>query len=387
MNRSDRRLERWLAAGVIDGEAAERIRTFEAERERGTSKALPVALALGFGGLLVAAGVLLFVAANWDQMSPALRTTAVLCLVGVFHVGGAVAAGRFEALATTMHALGTVALGAGIYLAGQIFNLNEHWPSAVLLWAIGAWAGCWLRRDWPQFALAAVLTPAWLLAEWSSLHFWDAWRVPAPEVGMFLLALAYLTVDRGRLSRAIERTLSWLGALSLPVCAIALAMAPVARIERETHDSFRPFLAQMGYKAIITPTEAAVAWTVALALPLALAALLRRRAAWLNGVAALWAIALVNLYVFRNRLWIYPWLAVGCVGVVWWGLRERRAALVNFAAAGFALTVTAFYFETVMTKMSRSVSLMGLGLLFLVGGYLLERVRRRMVDNVKGGRA
>jgi uncharacterized membrane protein len=60
---------------------------------------------------------------------------------------------------------------------------------------------------------------------------------------------------------------------------------------------------------------------------------------------------------------------------------------VNFAAAGFALTVMSFYFETVMTKMGRSVSLMGLGLLFLVGGYLLERVRRRMVGSVKGGMA
>ena len=66
--------------------------------------------------------------------------------------------------------------------------------------------------------------------------------------------------------------------------------------------------------------------------------------------------------------------------------RERRAALVNFAAAGFALTVMVFYFETVMTKMGRAASLIGLGALFLVGGYLLERLRRRMVGNLKGER-
>jgi uncharacterized membrane protein len=61
--------------------------------------------------------------------------------VGVFHVGGAYASTRFEALATTLHAVGTATLGAGILLAGQIFNLNEHWPSGILMWAIGAWIG------------------------------------------------------------------------------------------------------------------------------------------------------------------------------------------------------------------------------------------------------
>jgi uncharacterized membrane protein len=381
MDRNQRRLERWLAAGIIDASAAERIREFERERERGSGKALPVALALGFGGLLVAAGILLFVAANWEQMSPTLRTTAVLALVGIFHVGGAVAAGRFEALATTLHALGTIALGAGIYLAGQIFNLNEHWPGGILLWALGAWAGWWLRRDWPQLALAAILTPVWLNAEWSGLNLRDAWRIAAPETGWFLLALAYVTTDEKRLAGAKERTLFWLGAIMLPIASMMLAEASSARFMREGQSL--PGLARWATPA--SDVTVAIAWAVALGVPLLLAAVLRRRGAWVNGVAALWAIALVNMYVLHDRLWIYPWLAVGCVGLAFWGLRERRAALVNYAAAGFALTVMAFYFETVMTKMGRSVSLMGLGLLFLVGGYLLERVRRRMVGNVKEG--
>ncbi len=385
MDRNDRRLERWLAAGVVDTATAEKIRAFEGAREGGAGRTLPVALALGFGGLMVAAGVLLFVAADWDQMSPALRTTAVLALVAVFHVGGAVAADRFEALATTLHALGTIALGAGIYLAGQIFNLNEHWPGGVLLWTVGAWAGWWLRRDWPQLALAAVLTPAWLTAEWSALDISNGWRIAAPEAGWFLLALAYVTVDRRWLTGAKERTLFWLGAIMLPVCSLELAGTVLARISREGWQRSMP---QPGaWIAPASGTTVAMAWTLAIVLPLLLAVVLRRRAAWVNGTAAIWAVALVNLPVLHNRVWVYPWLAVGCVGLALWGLRERRAALVNFAAAGFALTVMAFYFETVMSKMGRSASLMGLGLLFLVGGYLLERVRRRMVDNVKGGLA
>jgi uncharacterized membrane protein len=381
MDRHERRLERWLAAGLIDAVTADRIRAFEAALERRAGKSLPVALALGFGGLLVAAGILLFVAANWDQMSPALRTAAVLALVGAFHAGGAFAASRFEALATTLHAIGTIALGAGIFLAGQIFNLNEHWPTGVLLWAAGAWAGWWLLRDWPQLALAAILTPLWLNGEWAALRISDGWRVAAPEVGWFVLALAYLTVERERLPRASERTLFWLGALLLPGYAIGMAVEAAMRFDRPSAytSSFQ------SWTMPVTNTQLAVAWIVAVAVPLAAAAVLRRRAVWLNAAGALWAVALVNVHVLHSRLWMYPWLAVGCLGLAIWGLRERRAALVNFAAAGFALTVMAFYFETVMTKMGRSASLIGLGVLFLVGGYLLERLRRRMVGNLKGG--
>ena len=382
MDRDERRLGRWLAAGVIDATTAEKIRAFESARDRKAGRSLPVALALGFGGLLVAAGVLLFVAANWDQMSPALRTAAVLALVGVFHAGGALAADRFPPLATTLHTIGTVALGAGIFLAGQIFNLNEHWPTGVLLWAAGAWAGWWLLRDWPQLALAAILTPAWLSAEWSALRVVDSWRFAAPSVGWFLLALAYLTTDRDRLGRASERALFWLGAVMLPNCAMVMVFEAGTRFSRQPDD-------MSGFQAWMRPgsnTLFAVAWAVALAVPLAAAAVLRTRDAWLNGAAALWAILLVNMYVLQDRLWMYPWLAVGCLGLAFWGARERRAALVNFAAAGFALTVMAFYFETVMTKMGRAASLIGLGVLFLVGGYLLERLRRRMVTNLKGER-
>jgi len=380
MDRDERRLGRWLAAGLIDAATAEKIRAFEGARERTAGKSLPVALALGFGGLLVAAGVLLFVAANWDQMSPAMRTAAVLALVGLFHAGGAFAADRFAALATTLHAIGTVALGAGIFLAGQIFNLNEHWPTGILLWAAGAWAGWWLLRDWPQLALAAILTPAWITSEWTALRIADTWRFQAPAVGWFLLALAYLTVERERLARASERTLFWLGALMLPYCSVMMSVEAAMKIARPAE------YAPQSWMRPGSNLEFAVAWGIALAVPLAAAVVLRKREAWLNAAGALWAVVLVNVYVLQNRLWIYPWLAIGCLGLAFWGARERRAALVNFAAAGFALTVMVFYFETVMTKMGRAASLIGLGALFLVGGYLLERLRRRMVGNLKGER-
>jgi hypothetical protein len=97
-----------------------------------------------------------------------------------------------------LHALGTVALGAGIYVSGQIFNLDEPWPGCLMLWTLGAAVGWAVLRDWLQIALTAVLALAWLIAEW-----FVATQAPfsrtderVATVGGVLLALAYFTAVR-----------------------------------------------------------------------------------------------------------------------------------------------------------------------------------------------
>jgi uncharacterized membrane protein len=66
-----------------------------------------------------------------------------------------------------------------------------------------------------------------------------------------------------------------------------------------------------------------------------------------------------------------------------WGVREGRSERVNMGMAGFALTLLFFYFSQVMDKLGRSASLIGLGLLFLAGGWALERLRRRLVAQAR----
>ena len=114
--RWERYLERWTTAGLIEPSTAERVRIYEARQEKTQGLRWPVALAISFGGLLLGAGVILFVAAHWDTLSPGERFALVLLLVALFHVAGAFTAERFSVLSTTLHAVGTISLGAGIFL-------------------------------------------------------------------------------------------------------------------------------------------------------------------------------------------------------------------------------------------------------------------------------
>jgi hypothetical protein len=128
---------------------------------------------------------------------------------------------------------------------------------------------------------------------------------------------------------------------------------------------------------------AAMGWAVAIGLPAAFWVYLRGPDLVPFAAAVAWVVAGTTPAAQRGIL-PYLWCAVLAIGVIAWGLRDRRAERVNLGVAGFALTVLVFYFSDVMDKLGRSASLIGLGLLFLGGGYLLERARRRLVATVRG---
>jgi len=365
-------LKRWLEAGLVDAATADRIRAFESSQGGVLRQGRLTLVVFALGALLLTAGVLLFVAAHWDGLSPAGRFSLVLAAVAALHAGGAFASRSSPALAATLHAVGTGAFGAGIYLAGQIFHMAEHWPAALLLWAAGAAVAVVLLRDWPQVLWLAVLAPAWLWGEWMAAHAPRmGWRDLAPSaVGIFLLACAYLMARPTESAARWRRALAWLGAIALIPAAVAVAMAG---------DVDRAF-------AGVEATEVAgalrvVAWAVAIALPFALAWFLRGRdAAWLLAALA-WALVLaqVSPRTDLGELAMYALLEVGAVGIVLWGLRDGQRLAVNVGVLGFALATLAFYFASLYDRLGRALGLIGLGVLFIGGGWLLERARRRLV--------
>ena len=367
-------LARWTEAGLVDAATAERIQAFEAGQEGSQRLRWPILIALAFGALMIGGGILLFVAANWEALSPGSRFGLVLLLVSVFHVAGAVAARDFPAMSQALHGIGTVALGGGIALSGQIFNLDEHWPAGILLWAIGAVLAWAVLRHTTQFAIVALLVPAWLISEWvaatEAIYMDDAAKVAAAVT--LLLALTYLTApDADRATRA-RRTLMWIGGIALPFAAAALALVTATG----GRDEVRPALAGMWV----------IGWAAAFTLPIALAGILHGRDAWPAAVAALWTAALVFVPGLGGGVAEFGWWGVGAVGLVAWGVKDGRAERINLGAAAFAVTVLAFYFSRVMDKLGRASFLLLLGLLFLGGGWALERMRRQLVARSRENR-
>lgn len=374
----ERAITGWLRAGLIDEPTAARLREHEAAAHPPHTGRLTI-VSFGFGGLLLAAGVFLFVAANWQEVSPWGRFAILLAMTAVLHLGGAVG-GRFSpSLATALHAAGTAVLGAGIFLSGQIFNLQGQWPEALLLWAAGAAVAAWLLKDWPQVLWVAVLGPAWLASEWATRYPWD--RVVPGEAaesvvpfGLAVLAAAYLAAPGQGLDSASRRALACLGAVALVLSAYALAHA-------------EPWVSAAD--ADVPPPGALLAagWAVAILLPLAVAFLLRGLRGWPVAAAAALAgiVILLDPSVTWQRLLIYLVYAAGSAGLVAWGMREQVRLRVNLGVLAFVLTVLAFYFSSLFDMLGRALGLIGMGLLCIGGGWLAERGRRRLLARLESG--
>jgi uncharacterized membrane protein len=366
----EKELQRWVDAHLIDAPAAERIRQFERESGRGRLR-WPAILAVGFGVLMLCAGILLFVAAHWDELSPGQRFSLVLSMVAAFHVAASLLGAKVPAIGMALHVAGTATLGAGIYLAGQIFNLEEHWPGGIMLWALGAVLAWLILRQWPQALLAAVLIPWWLGGEWSlaTESYRGAWNVAAQ--GFLLLSILYFSVPQKESNRPLRLALLWVGCLSLiPFVGDVMWSGESGSWYWNLRPSALPLhMAVLGYTGAYVPV-------------LALAAGIRRKNSIPIFLAALWVSVLGILSRVdrpEHSPWIYLWVALGACGLCYWGVRDNRKLFINYGTVIFALNVITFYFSDVLDKMGRSMGLILLGVIFLAGGWVLNRLRSDLI--------
>lgn len=364
-------LERWVDAHLIDPLTADRIREFENSSDRKRLR-WPAVLAIGFGALMLCAGILLFVAAHWDELAPMQRFVLVLSMVAVFHVAASILGEKVPSIGVALHVAGTASLGAGIYMAGQIFNLQEHWPGGVMLWALGAALAWLVLRQWPQALLAAILFPWWLAGEWqvATEPYRSAWNIAAQ--GLLLLCVFYLTATPKESNRHLRQGMVWVGALAL----IPFLMDVIATSEfRESwvwqrHPRSLPVsLLLLGYAGAYLPV-------------LAIAAFIRRQRSLPMFGVAFWIFILVltgGRHNMENNPWLYLWIALGACAFCYWGVQENRKLFINYGTAIFALDLIAFYFSNVLDKLGRSLGLILLGVIFLAGGWVLNRLRTDLI--------
>lgn len=364
-------LDRWVHANLIDQITADRILHYERESAK-TKTRWPAILAIAFGALMLCAGILLFVAAHWDELSPASRFELVLGLVAIFHLAAGLLGQKVPSLGVALHLVGTVSLGAGIYLSGQIFNLQEHWPGGVMLWAIGAVLGWVVLRQWPQALLAAVLIPWWFTGEWSLATEYYLGASTIAAQGLLLLAVLYISVTPHEPNRHLRLGLRWVGGLAL-LPLIGMVIFPgdrwMNRLALPLH------LKTLGYAAAYLPA-------------LAIAATLRKPRAIPIFIVAPWIFCLGLLSQHENpehNPWIYLWVAFGACAFCWWGFKENNKVFINWGCAIFALDVITFYFSDVLDKLGRSMGLILLGVIFLAGGWVLNRLRSDLIARAAAG--
>jgi uncharacterized membrane protein len=149
-------LDNWIAQGLVPSENREAI--LESIGAGRPTRRLELILAI-FGVILVGAGVMSFVGANWAAMTKPVR---LFVLFGGMWLAYAIAIaligrGR-DLVGQAFVLLGVLMFGANIWFVAQTYNINAHYPDGTLLWAAGALAAAAFVPS--RAALAAALSIA-----------------------------------------------------------------------------------------------------------------------------------------------------------------------------------------------------------------------------------
>ncbi|MBR1191315.1 DUF2157 domain-containing protein [Bradyrhizobium sp. AUGA SZCCT0160] len=211
-------LVKWVAEGVISGDAAHSIRKARFGEEA-TSR-LPAIFAM-LGALMLAASVSAFVAANWQEIPRLVRLVGILTLIAAcFPVALLLGRRAIPWGADAAVTFATLCFGAGVALVGQMYHLPGDWPAGAMLVAIGALIAAALTGKSGPLVIAFAAMAAWTLgrsddAQWHEIH-WP----------FFLLFVPAFALALGRENRLVAHA----AVLALSVWLASLIWSPADRL-------------------------------------------------------------------------------------------------------------------------------------------------------------
>jgi len=156
-------IDDWERAGVVEGAVAETLRSRYMPAETGINRLIGfVSL---FGAILVGVGLILLMAANWEELPRAYRVSLIFGVVLSAYGGGYYL--RYERGASPrvgegLLFLGALAYGAGIWLIAQMYHLPADYYTGALLWALGVLPTAWVLKSPRLLALASLLLTLWM---------------------------------------------------------------------------------------------------------------------------------------------------------------------------------------------------------------------------------
>jgi uncharacterized membrane protein len=377
-------------AGLISEEQRSRIVDHFHLKEEGGRFLAIIAM---IGAVLIGAGIILLVSANWATIPRGVKiATGLGLMLGAHGAGWWLREGKqtHPKIGEALHLVGSALFLANIALIGQIYNLSSRPPNALLLWVGGIAALPWILRSKAQHILVLIGFSVWFAVEASQP---DSWIFGGGEEYATLLyaVLGLIYVGAGyclsgtRFREFANSTLNF-GVLLFQALCYPLTLDIWRHYSGHTPE-FNPWLL----------------WGMAaVALPLLARGLLRRTSLSFP-IRCLWACALVSaLGLLAARLYVAPesnwnlgghhnpfgWLATGVLFVmaliqIQVGLQERSSFLVNLGIAMVALHIITTYLQLI-GSMSRTGTLFVISGVLLMGfGILLEKKRRALMRQIK----
>ena len=388
----------WVAEGQIDSDLAERLRTSLAAHDEPQRTNKIIWVLVSIGAVLTGAGLLLFIASQWDQSSP-VRRLALLFTIYLLVVGAAALADRQQLGVTAkgLWFLSSIAVGVNIFLVGQIYNLPLNYWQGTLLWLIATMAMGWASPSSAQGWLAVplgLLTLGWISTPTSQffeqgefLFAPGGLRPLVPLVGLGLVATA-MVVD-ATLFDWLKQPAAAFGAVLVAVPIVVSTFHPMAFAWIFQVD-VRPFHVVVGLGAVALIVAAwlqdrsspfGLAGAAVTGLLMALLPQVSDDDGLLDGDSLPW---LAESFDNSELLFgLYTAVIFGlAVATIMAGQYYAKPVLVNIGYAMVSVILFALYVGRIAGELPTSLAVIGGGLALISGAIFLERRRRGAISTM-----
>jgi len=330
------------------------------------------------GALVLAAGVVLLFAANWEEMPDWFRTALVLVAMLASYAVAYTLMERFDMqrIGSAFLLLGTLLYQAGIFLLAQIYNMPVESPILFLLGALGALPLAYLFTSRIVMLFAIAGFTAWLA--WSMLDRYE----DAPEAWAALLVVGVFGVALYGIGRlhALRGAIAPLGDVYIFAgILITMALVYIFTFDEpwdEILDSVQSYAAPgVVYAAIIGAFAVVVAQSL----------LLRRTSETIAAAGAQAAMLALAVVVATWPEWsgyavvfnaVYFAVAAAIVARGYAFADERY---INLGLAAVALGLLTRYCDVFWSLLANSAFFLIGGVLLLALAFALERVRRELL--------
>ena len=155
-------LQIWQADGIISAEQSvalsQRYRLDQMAKE--STNRLLFAIYI-IGAALIVAGIVSFVAAHWEEITPSVKVGLIVACMLAAHVAGFYLwkmSAKSPRLGHALIVLGTLVFGANIGLMAQIFHISSNFYNGLFAWAVGAVIMAYALESVPNAVIAILVS-------------------------------------------------------------------------------------------------------------------------------------------------------------------------------------------------------------------------------------
>jgi len=392
------------------------------------------------GVLLLGSGIITYFAANWSDMT---KLTKLILLFSALYMSFFAATHFLKSdhsplLGQALLVLGVIIFGANIMLIAQIYHIDEHYPNGVLFWTLGGLITSYVFKSHAVLALTISLSVIWTVLEssgFNQVHIWylavwicfvpiifkQEWSFALHLALVALLLWSVFTYFHNGLFRSNNNELYlmqlyFIAYISLFIIGMLCSTYKKLEFFAKPVQSYSAFAALTSFYFLTFPEiqrghaylqdsirpEASSIWVVTTfaALFVLVALTLWHRARTntpdkakylIYGQLLIVAVVLtivLNLFLGggNGSLMAIILNLIFFSGMVWLlfaGTDSNNRTLINLAFIFFAIALLTRYFDTFWSLLNRSFFFMAGGLILIIGGYLLEKQRRKFTSSIK----